>query len=113
MEALAATPFSQKYFIPSIKIDWYGTLILSRYPCRFYKKPFDCSQMERSLLMAVVEFAQKDSEKTFKIGVNCVHLESSESSGPRMQQIEEIKALNEKFDLSIIAGDFNFSDGSE
>lgn len=94
MEALAAAPFTKKYFMPSIKIDWYDTLILSRYPCLFYKKPLQGSQMERSVFLAVVAFAQKNSEETFKIGINCVHLESSESAGPRMQQLDEIKALN-------------------
>lgn len=113
MELLVAAPFAQNYFIPCIKINWYDTLLLSRYPCRFYKKPFQGSQMERSVLMAVVEFAQQNSEEPFKIAVNCVHLESSESSGPRIQQLDEIVASNQKFDLSIIAGDFNFSDGCE
>jgi mRNA deadenylase 3'-5' endonuclease subunit Ccr4 len=28
------------YYIPIMKMHWYDTLILSKYPCRFYKKPF-------------------------------------------------------------------------
>lgn len=51
---------------------WYDTLILSRYPCRFYKKAFETSGMGRCMLTAVVELQDKD--KVVRLAVNSVHL---------------------------------------
>ena len=33
---------------------WYDTVILSKFPCKFYKKPFANSEMERNALTAVI-----------------------------------------------------------
>ena len=63
------------YFMPLMKMHWYDTLILSKYPCRFYKLPFENSGMGRCNLAAVIQF--KDHHETpFKVAINCVHLES-------------------------------------
>jgi hypothetical protein len=62
--------------MPVTKMHWYDTLILSKYPCRFYKKEYEVSGMGRCDLIAVVEFAQLGTSKTFKLAVNCTHLES-------------------------------------
>ena len=43
-----------EYYIPNMKMHWYDTLILSKYPCRFYRKIFDTSTMGRCALMAVL-----------------------------------------------------------
>jgi endonuclease/exonuclease/phosphatase family metal-dependent hydrolase len=67
--------------------------------------------MGRGNLMAVVEFALPDTESTFKLAVNCTHLESLNNPTHRISQLQEIEALNKGMDMSIIAGDFNFSDG--
>jgi mRNA deadenylase 3'-5' endonuclease subunit Ccr4 len=47
---------SQEYYIPIIQMHWYDTIILSKYPCRFYKKKFENSSMDRCNLTAVIEF---------------------------------------------------------
>jgi endonuclease/exonuclease/phosphatase family metal-dependent hydrolase len=51
----------EDYFMPVTKMHWYDTLILSKYPCRFYKKDFEMTGMGRCNLTAVIEFAQADS----------------------------------------------------
>lgn len=99
------------YFMPVTKMHWYDTLILSKYPCRFYKKDYEMTGMGRSNLMAVVEFSLPNTQNTFKLAINCTHLESLNSQTQRITQLQEIEALNKNMDMSIIAGDFNFSDG--
>lgn len=100
-----------EYFIPLMNMHWYDTLILSKYPCRFYKKQFQTSGMGRCNLTAVLQFADKSNSGTFKLGVNCVHLESLNNAAERMRQLSQIKKLNENLDMCLIVGDFNFSDG--
>ncbi len=62
-------------FMPVMPMHWYDTLILSKYPCKFYKIPFATSTMGRCNLVSVIEFAKNDGSK-FKMAINCVHLES-------------------------------------
>lgn len=45
------------------------------------------------------------------MAVNCTHLESLNCQPHRIAQLQEIQALNTAMDMSIVAGDFNFSDG--
>ena len=61
--------------MPVMKMHWYDTVILTKYPCRFYKKIFDSSGMGRCALTAVLEMAE-GKEKKVNIGINCVHLQS-------------------------------------
>lgn len=42
------------YYVPIMKMHWYDTLILSKYPCKFYKKLFENSSMGRCNLVAVI-----------------------------------------------------------
>ena len=101
-----------EYYMPVMKMHWYDTVILTKYPCRFYKKIFDFSGMGRCALTAVLEMAE-GKEKKVSIGINCVHLESMNHAKERMNQIKIIEEMNKSMDMSIIAGDFNFSDGWE
>lgn len=71
-------------------MSWYDTAILSKYPSRFYKKSFANSEMERHVLTAVIEFSQPNVERTFKVAINCVHLEISPSPRLRIEQLQEI-----------------------
>ena len=59
--------------MPIMKMHWYDTLILSKYPCRFYKKMFETSGMGRCVLTALFEF-EDVNQKPLKLAVNCVHL---------------------------------------
>lgn len=71
--ALGKVSQKQDHFIPIIQMHWYDTVILSKYPCRFYKKVFEKSSMGRCVLTAVLEFAASEG-RTFKLAINCVHL---------------------------------------
>ena len=46
-----------EYYLPMMKMHWYDTIILTKYPCRFYKKIFDSSTMGRCALTAVLQMA--------------------------------------------------------
>lgn len=80
----------QEYYLSITKMHWYDTVILSKYPCRFYKKSFTNSEMERNVLTAVMSFRQPNVESTFTVAINCVHLESSPSPMYRIEQLQEI-----------------------
>jgi endonuclease/exonuclease/phosphatase family metal-dependent hydrolase len=67
-----------EYYMAKTKMHWYDTVILTRYPCRFYKKKFETSMMGRCVLAAVFEFGK--GERKVTVGVNCVHLESLENA---------------------------------
>jgi len=44
----------EEYYIPNMKMHWYDTLILTRIPCKFYRKVFQSSSMGRCALAAVL-----------------------------------------------------------
>jgi len=58
---------------------WYDVVILSKYPCKFYKIPFKTSTMGRSVMTCVLELFDENKKESFKLGINCVHLESLNS----------------------------------
>ena len=86
----------------------YGTLIISRYPCRFFEMQFK-SDMGRSLLCAEPQFPMN-----LVIATSHYESESSAYSDIRKQQLRDtfklIKAAEKDTHKShcIIAGDFNF-----
>ena len=43
-----------EYYLPMMKMHWYDTIILTKFPCRFYKNIFDSSTMGRCALTAVL-----------------------------------------------------------
>ena len=40
------------YYVGVLPLGWYDTLIMSKYRCKFFKKRFDNTTMERSMLFA-------------------------------------------------------------
>lgn len=99
-----------EYYMQVSKMHWYDTVILSKYPCRFYKKLFEQSQMGRCLLTAVITL---QGETNQYLGVHCVHLESLNNIPERMRQLKDVNKISSNLDISIVAGDFNFSDGGQ
>ena len=86
----------------------YGTLIISRYPCRFFEMQFK-SDMGRSLLCAEPQLPMN-----LVIATSHFESESSAFSDVRKHQLKDtfklIKAVENDTHKShcIIAGDFNF-----
>ena len=54
LQSLEQLQQGQDYYLSITKMHWYDTVILSKFPCRFYKKPFANSEMERNALIAVI-----------------------------------------------------------
>ena len=96
------------YYMAIIPMGWYDTIILSKFKCRFYKKLFEGSGMQRSMLLA--ELFTEDGSN---IVVGSMHYESLDHPAERIRQMKEVYAATEKANTVIIAGDYNFSDNME
>jgi hypothetical protein len=95
--------------MPVIPMHWYDTLILSKFPIQFYQVPFNKSSMQRNLLMGVFEVINEKNETT-SFSINCVHLESLNSTDIRIDQMKQISETNKCIDTVCLVGDMNFSD---
>jgi hypothetical protein len=42
------------YFTAATPMNYYDTVILSKYECKFYKKPFESTTMQRNMLFAEI-----------------------------------------------------------
>lgn len=38
--AIKSSTFKTEYYLSFSKMHWYDVIILSKYPCKFYKMPF-------------------------------------------------------------------------
>ena len=84
---------------------FYGCMIISKYPCTFFERQFD-SLMGRSLIVA-------EPSLPVNFLVATAHFESLDSAKYRKEQMEVTfnllqKAQEDRKNLSILVGDFNF-----
>lgn len=84
----------------------YECVILSKYPCNFYKTPFP-TRMGRSLKFAELMINGQ------KIAVSTVHLESLNNPDYRARQMQISFDILRTYDEAFIMGDFNFDWDSE
>jgi endonuclease/exonuclease/phosphatase family metal-dependent hydrolase len=83
---------------------WYGVMILSKWPCKFYQYNFsENSRMGRSLLVAETIINGEP------FVVSTVHLESMASAPFRKAQMEISFPILKLFNNSMLMGDFNFN----
>ena len=52
LHKLGPKSWLKDYYMAVIPMHWYDTVILSKFKCRFYKKRFEVTFMERSMLLA-------------------------------------------------------------
>lgn len=83
-------------------LSFYGILILSKYPCKFYEHIFPGSRMGRSIVFCE---ALINGQPTL---VSTVHLESMDNTQVRIDQMKVSFPILSLFPNSFIMGDFNF-----
>jgi len=91
-----------------------STIILSKVPAKFYEVKF--SKGMKTKPMSICTFSIECSDKkTRSIVVHSVHLKmrSADTNITRACQLKAISKINKKFDLSIMAGDYNFDDAHD
>jgi len=93
-----------KYFVSQQEMyTWYGVMILSKWPCKFYQYNFNQqSRMGRSLLIAETIINGEP------FVVSTVHLESMASAPYRKAQMDISFSILKLFNNSLLMGDYNF-----
>lgn len=92
-----------KYFVSdNTMLSFYGVIILSKYPCKFYEHLFPISRMGRSIVFCETLINGEP------ILVSTVHLESLENPEVRINQMNLSFPILKHFNNSFIMGDFNF-----
>ena len=93
-----------KYFVSHHEMyTWYGVMILSKWPCKFYQYNFgENSRMGRSLLIAETIINGE------RFVVSTAHLESMNSAQYRKAQMEISFSILKLFNNSMLMGDYNF-----
>jgi len=81
---------------------WYGVLILSKWPCKFFERPYSHSKMGRSLLVCETVINNQP------VVVATSHFESLDNPKVRASQMQEAFKVLSKYPNSFLMGDFNF-----
>ena len=102
---VSAKGWVKDYYMSVVPMGWYDTVILSKLKCRFYKRNFKGSFMQRCMLLAELFVENGDN-----IMVGSMHYESLNHEKERIAQMNEVHETASKACRVIIAGDYNFSD---